>query len=274
MKKLFYLAIVAMVITSCGNKQGNNQVEETENVKTEELKIQQITEKSTNENGDLKFYATVNFDFPTSGDAQLVKSIKEFIFEKLGTSFNEQTSGEDLAKQVAKQKVDYLTESLDADMEYEEKEFYNEINVNKQFENEYFVTYSSGNSLFDGGPHPNYQFESITFEKSTGKAISEYLKPNGWNNIQDKVAQSLCKYFEVQNNAELNDELSNCEYDEATQKLSIPLPVTKPYILNNNLIFVYQASEIAHQAAGAPEVSIALKDIKDQLSDVVAKYVK
>lgn len=277
MKKLITLAISGLTLIACSNQtQTQSQTEEksaevTEKATpTESFKVQKFTATKTIDGNNVKCVGTCEIDFPVSGDAQLVKSVKEYIYSYCNSPYKENQEGQAFADEVA----NISAQGLDGEGMEEDAEFSSTTKLTKQFENDAYVTYSALSSEYTGGVHGNYGISGATFDKTTGKKITNFLKNDGWDNIQDQVAKALCKYFMVNEIEDLKDQLDNFDYDPATKKFKIEQSSTEPFIDNDTLIFLYQPYEIACYAAGAPEVKIALKDIKAQLSDETSKFVK
>lgn len=274
----FSLMIGAAILTGCaggGNKSG---IQNADN--SEPLKFQQFTDSVSFQENGITHYATIKADFPVSGPEALVNVLKGIIAERFELPIDDAKDGQTFANKVVTSKLERVKKTVKDDVADEvpiEMEYYIESNVTKVFENDKVITLGAGGYDFLGGVHGQGYSSGVTIRKSDGKILSkDMLKPGAWDQLQDKVAASLCKFLEVENNEELYEILfkENVKYDEATKNLTIPAPQNQPFIVDNNVVFDYAAYEIAPYAVGMPEVVLPIKDIEAQLNPEVVELFK
>ena len=280
MNKLFAFSIMlgATILTGCAGGGNNGTTQNSEN--TEPIKFQQFKDSVCFVENNLPHYSIVTADFPVDGPEALVNVLKGIYAERYQLSIDDAKDGQTFVHKVATSNLDRVHKVVMDDVADEvpiQMEYYIESNITKLFENDKIITIGAGGYDFLGGVHGQGYSSAVTLRKSDGKVISkDLLKADAWNQLQDKVAASLCKYLEVENNEELSEVLfkENIKYDEATKTLTIPAPQNQPFIVNDTVVFQYAAYEIAPYAVGMPEVSFSIKDIESQLNPEVAELFK
>ena len=186
--------------------------------------------------------------------------------------------GKTFANKLANKNVATLKKKFVEDFDQDDNipELYINNTIEKAYETDKIVTVMYGGNVFYGGAHDDYFAAGVTFRKSDGKVLDTYdiLDEDAWDQIQDKVAASLRKYFDVKSNKELADELMSDGVICEDNNFYIPMPDNPPYIDNGELVFLYSTYEIAPFAAGMPEVRIPLKEITQFLDPDFAPLVK
>ncbi|MBR4441435.1 MAG: hypothetical protein IKS00_07810 [Bacteroidales bacterium] len=264
----------AVLFAGCsggGNKDGNN---------AESLKFQQFKDSIGVVTDGNTHFSVVTVDYPVSGSEVLVNALKQSLVEYLNLSLDDAKDGQTLVHKGALLKMERVNTAVKEDTDDGipfSIGYSDETQIIKVFETEKIVTLVAGGYVFVGGPHGMSYSSGATFRKSDGKVMSrQLLKDDAWGRIQDKVAASLCKFFHLSSNAELVDELrpEKIQYDESTNTLAVPAPMSQPYVVDNNVVFCYDVEEISHNAAGQPEVVIPIKDIEQYLTPEAAELFK
>lgn len=275
---VFSLMFGAAILTGCAGGGNNGATQNSE--KAEPIKFQQFKDSVGFVENNLSHYSTVTADFPVSGPEALLNVLKGIYAERYQLSIDDAKDGQTFVNKVATSKLERVQKFVKDDIADEvpiQMEYYIESNITKLFENDKVITVSASGYDFLGGVHGQGYSSAVTLRKSDGKVISkDLLKADAWNQLQDKVAASLCKYLEVENNKELYEILfkENIKFDEATNTLTIPAPQNQPFIVNDTVVFLYGAYEIAPYAVGMPEVALPIKDIEAQLNPEVAELFK
>ena len=275
---VFSLMFGAAILSGCAGGGNNGSTQSNNNV--EPLKFQQFKDSVGFVENGITHYATMQADFPVAGPEALVNVLKEILVERYQLPIDDAKDGQTYVNKVVTSNLDRVKKVVKDDMADEmtiEMGYYIESNITKVYENDKIITIGAGGYDFLGGVHGQGYTSGLTVRKSDGKIISkDLLKPDAWNQLQDKVAASLCKYLEVENNEELYEILfkENVKYDEATKTLTLPLPQDLPVIVNDTVVFTYGAYEIAPYAVGMPEVLLPIKDIEAQLNPEVVELFK
>lgn len=278
-KNLIYCTMLgAAILTGCAGGGNNGATQNTE--KTEPLKFQRFQDSVGFVANNVTHFAISMVDFPVSGPEALVNVLKGILAERYQLPIDDAKDGKTFVNKVATSNLDRVRDVVNDDIANEvpmDMGYYIESNIIKLYENDKIITLGSGGYDFLGGTHGLGHSLGVTLRKSDGKVISkDILKADAWNQLQDKVAASLCKFLEVENNEELYDILNkeNIKYDEATKTLTIPAPQNQPFIVNDTVFFPYSDSEITPHAVGLPEVALPIKDIKSHLNPEVAELFK
>lgn len=223
-------------------------------------------------------YSAVTVAYPVDGPAALVKSIKTTFSERYQIPMASITDGKTFANKLANKNVANLKKKFVEDFDQDDNipELYINNTIEKVYETDKIVTVMYGGNVFYGGAHDDYFAAGVTFRKSDGKVLDTYdiLDEDAWDQIQDKVAASLRKYFDVDSNKELADELIDDGIICEDNNFFIFMPANPPYVENGELVFLYSTYEIAPFAAGMPEVRIPLKEITQFLDPDFAPLVK
>lgn len=242
------------------------------------LKFQSFTDSVGIKQKNVPTSSVVKVDFPVEGPTALVNSLKTTLAERFELTKDDAKDGKTFANKLANKNVADLKKKFVEDFDQDDMipELYVNNTIEKVYENDKIVTVMYGGNVFYGGAHDDYFGAGVTFSKADGKALGTYdiLDEDAWEQIQDKVAASLRKYFNVKSNKDLADELMGDGIICTNKDFYIPMPDNHPYVDNGDLVFLYSTYEIASFAAGMPEVRIPLKDIQQYLKGEFKALVK
>jgi len=179
----------------------------------------------------------------------------------IGTSFND-----DIESFYKKEMEDYYNRNFEFEDEEEElySSYQHEFAMRIANKTNRTVTYERFVYEFTGGVHGNSSLAYVMFDKESGNKIDNLLKDGiTAKDLQDYIVKGLKKYFEVETEEDLREIL----FSNASEG-DIPLPINPPALVNDSVIFAYDRYEIAPYAAGHPQISIPLSEIKDLVNDV------
>ena len=263
------LAFIASAFFACGN----------DSVKKDSAFVtESMTDSVESQIGGLNYWSAITMDFPTKGNPQLVRSIREWMAEQAESSDSvDFASAADLMKDFNRGNEKFFKKTFEEDY-IGEGAMPEDLNINfsrsmefeKIFENDHFVTYLSKEDIYLGGAHGSYFVKGVTFRKSDGRRFGyDMLKGSSRASIATLITKNLEVYFEAKNIEELKENLMLDEYES-----QVPLPHNPPFLKGDTLMFVYQQYEIAAYAYGLPEAAIPLKDLKGLLSPSFAKEIQ
>ena len=241
------------------------------------LKFQTVTDSVGIKHKGVPIYSLAKVAFPVDGPAKLVNSLKTTLSERLGITMSSTDDGITFVRKVMNKKVAELKKMYVEDYGEDEmtRELYEDNYVEKVWESDKLLTIMYYGNSFHGGPHEDHFAAGVTFRKSDGVPFgNSILINNAWEKIQDKVAASLRKQYELNTNSELAEILNGDGIICTDDKFYIPMPFNPPYVENDNLVFLYGTYEIAPFAVGMPEVKIPLKDIQQYLSAELKAQLK
>lgn len=217
------------------------------------------------DNGSI--YFTLYIDYPTSGGEALKQSIREYISEQLGGTYEGSLADSTALRQhYTEQYRDSLRRVAAATAaDSSIMPVFMNIEISACAETDKFITYSCTKNWDYHWLHGFYSSDYQTFRKSDGRRF-------GWEMFREKDSPRL--------NALLRDSLKaalEAESDSALQAivseayttdsvLMVPLPAMKPAFTTDGLLFVYQLYEIVPYAYGAPEVLISYDKLRDLLT--------
>lgn len=130
-----------------------------------------------------------------------------------------------------------------------------------------FAVYQSQAYVYYGGAHGGVTGSgAITFNKSTGEKIDQFLKEDATNALQPLIRQGLLHYY-----AECGETMSDIELNERLmiEEDIVPLPVNTPYpnATGDSLIFTYRQYEVACYADGMPSFKLSTTDLMPFLTE-------
>lgn len=265
MKKVFLTIVAAALLGSVASAQNISVKTFTDSVG--------VTKKG------FPIYTKVKVDFPLSGPQGAVNSVKSCLLDFYQIDRSDVKDGKSYAHILAQNQVNRLTEYFNDNYEADDPlppEISLDLLIEKAYESNTLVTYTLGGYEYLGGTHGTPTVYGVTFVKSDGAVLSTYdiIDEDAWEQMQDKVAASLRKFFDVKNNKELADELQGDGIICNGNSFYVPMAENPPFIINGEFVMIYSAYEIASFAAGLPEVRIPLKDIQGFLKPEFAKLVK
>jgi hypothetical protein len=238
------------------------------------LNFQTFTDSLGIKQKNIPIWSAVEVDFPVSGPSKLVNALKKSLAACLGVAVADAQDGNTFANKVVNKNIADLKKGLEDDDMVPEL-YYNNV-VKKVYENDKLLTIMYGGNVFYGGAHEDHFAVGVTYRKTDGKSFGTYdiLNEDAWDQIQDKVAASLRKFFDVKTNREMADELMGDGIICTNKDFYLPMPENPPFVDNGDLVFIYATYEIASFAAGMPEVRIPLKDIQQHLKAGFKALVK
>ena len=131
------------------------------------------------------------------------------------------------------------------------------------FKSEYYVNYGGTHGgILGSGP--------LTFSKQDGHLVSDFFEPGSAAQMQPLLREGMLEYFGPRmegTGLDLDVFLSLPEGG------AVPLPAWAPQPVADSLHFVYQQYEIAPYAAGMPEFSRPVGQLKDFLTDDAVKIL-
>ena len=216
-----------------------------------EFKVRKFVFKDSlpdEQTGEISSY-TVKIDLP-EGPAGLVKGISRWINEMLGASKADSIDTSDKGmKQLAQNFYD------------SEDEFFPGSSFEESFtmvyEDSLYVTYELEGYIYTGGAHGMPCHFGMTFDRETGKPISDELLTST-EGLDSIIMKHLVGYFEDCGEEEVD--LNEILFENVIEEF--PLPEESPWIVADGVKFIYGAYEIAPYAAGMPECTISMKEME------------
>lgn len=256
-------------MAACGNKGATSG----ENFATDSLRY---------ENEDSISEVSIYVDYPTSANATLANAIFEYISEELGgTYMGELNQIDSLIKYYGD------TQKRELDKKYVEETpfaatYYYSTEIRKEFETTKYVTYSSYNETFLGGAHGSHTIIGTTFRKSDGRRFGwEMLHNTSSEAFHKIIKEGLKRYFntlELTSRANKVKTLTDAELKDMLLVEDdvnyLPLPVSAPYLTKDGMTFIYQNYEIAAYAAGTPNFTVPLSELKPYLTQTIVKLAE
>ena len=281
MKKIFYFVLTcvsALSIGSCGLLGETNTENDSDSLALDsialgdfEFKTRHVAFKdSLEQNGVMVFY-DVDLDVPVSGPVRLVSTVRKWIDDKLGGSYEKGLNFDN-------DMLLYYANSYFQDCEDKGlfvgtgASFTLKVSVVANTAN--FVSYVADGYDYTGGAHGLPFTIGATFVKDNGKTL-------GWDIFADTTElaplfkDGVATYFtSVNANDSTLKHMSVDEFLFDDAKKSFPLPVTTPWLVDSGVSFIYGAYEIAPYAAGMPQATIPTAVAEKYLSDKAKKLLK
>ena len=212
-------------------------------------------------------YCHIRIDYPSQGDADLLRNVREWISDQLSAETDEQqVSQPDFISRYGKALLDSARNdflSFERDLHLGTHYEWN-ITIRKVEETDRYITYLSEIYTYTGGAHGSYVQQGATFRKADGRKF-------GWDMFKDDTRFELAgllrdaihtQYFEPGTDKEFYSQL----LDVDTTASRFPLPQFEPYITRDGIHFVYQEYEIAAYAAGSPSCILPFSQVENLLT--------
>lgn len=260
---LFCSLFLSSALTSCKQegKEGAKSAEGTTELPAADLRAIRTQEGMT---------YTLMADYPMEGNGLLLRSVREWINESLGGTYDGSLA--DTAaladhyagNMVAAAKGEGMTAEQLKDVVWE-----SEVEFRRVYEDDSLLTYVCKKYLYMGGAHGSSATEGMTFRKSDGHRFGWNMLTHMGSELNDELKNGLKAYFKVKSDAELTDRLLLAEtWRDAS---ALPLPATTPWLEADGLHFIYQQYEIAAYAYGMPEVVIPLEKVRSLLNATILR---
>ena len=242
---------------------------------TEQLLFDSLSYEKEDTTAEVK----INVQYPVSGPAVLVDSLRKYIASELRVERIWNGNKDSLLLMAAQKGYDEMKKERDesfADGMPEVPPYYYAFFISKIAETDRYLTMSSRYEEFRGGAHGGVLGTASTFRKSDGKKM-------GWNMLTKTktpefhrlMINGLRSYFDVEGGEKIttDEQLKNCLIIEGSID-ELPLPQFDPYLMPEGVLFVYQQYEIAAYAVGMPAFVVSYKDIMPYLTDEAKELIK
>ena len=289
-KKLFTVMMCALVLVSCGQdsakKRSRAAAADTDDM-TEEIMDDddddddndELTTKQLAYSFDEdKVEVSLSVDYPTDGPDQLVNAIREFVSETLGGTYEGSLKqGKQLVDYYGQQlKTELMEESASQREEIEDENyingFYKKYIISLAYETDRLVTYTVNEEIYLNGAHGVEYFYGQTFRKNDGRRFGhDMMRDLYTDGMYSLVKEGLRAYFNEVGGEGLGTDEELKEYIITDDNVDyLPQPRHAPFVMSDGVRFVYQPYEISFYAAGMPQFTLSLQQIKPYLT-VTAK---
>ena len=219
-------------------------------------------------------HADVSVEYPVDGEARLVDAIRKHIANHAGLESDEVelSDGQGIVDSYGNHLMEEM-KMLAADYEGDDyvTEIYHDWSFTKLCETDNYVTFLGEADMYTGGIHGISFQAGTTFFKEDGTTFTtEMLRNTDSAAFQKLIRDGLREYFKSENEELSDEELG--EYLIAVEDVNnIPLPGAEPYITEEGVCFIYQPYEISFYAAGMPEFTVPIEQLKPFLTEKTIK---
>lgn len=216
---------------------------------------------------DGSIYFTLYIDYPTSGGEALKQSIREYISEQLGGTYEGSLADSTALRQHYTEQYRDSLRRIDAATAKDRglKSVFMNITIRVYAETDQFITYSCIKGWDFRWYHGFYSSDYQTFRKSDGRRFGwEMFREKDPSHLNALLRDSLKAALEAESDSALLAIVSEAYTTDSV--LMVPLPAMKPAFMGDGLLFVYQLYEIAPYVYGAPEVLISYDKLRDLLT--------
>lgn len=284
MKKLYYVAMLAIAISSCftGCRRASGHGA-----------MDSIAYDSVM---DSNIECKINIAYPT-GDDSLTLSIQRFIASELASLYLPRNNSDEESEANkypvysgsladGQQLVDYYGNGVMtylAEMREEWKEYAAEgtpmptlsqkITIAVKDVTPQFITYSIIDDNYLGGAHHSYTSYCRNISLETGKPMDNILNAGKLRDMQPVLRKNILSCLQTCGVEDVVDSTME-NYLILPDDGLVPLPAHLPWIENDSLHFIYQQYEIASYAVGQIDFKVAMKDIKPYLTKGAEEILK
>lgn len=209
-------------------------------------------------------------DYPSSGPDSLQASVCNYISEMLGGEYEKDLNdGKKVVDYYGQSILEKLQESYD-ELDIDETLGFFYANIIRLAENtEKYVTYINYNESYEGGAHGMSYDSGVTFRKSDGMLMSQYLfnEKIKSEEFRQLLVAGLIRYFNDFEEEEIDNEEELSEY-LLTDSKDLRLPEWPfPYFTPKGVVVCYSPYDIAPYAAGNPMITIPYDVVMPYLTE-------
>ena len=240
---------------------------------TEELVFDSIGKEQSDTTAEVK----IHVEYPVSGNAVLVDSLRKYIAEVLGVDAKLANNKDALLKAAVDKGYATMKESRE-EMLVDRSEippFYYDYQITKIAEGNDYLTMHSKYEEFQGGAHGGAIAIGTTFRKSNGKRMGwNMLKNTASPQFRNLIKKGLKDYFKEAGEDVVTDEQlkDNLIIEGGIENL--PLPQNPPTLEKNGMLFCYQQYEIAAYAIGMPSFILSFDELLPFLTEEAKEMIK
>lgn len=264
MKKLLTSVIGLLVVLGCSQK----PISTTDDAAP--LNVQKL--EYSYDKGKLQVGLSV--EFPQEGNEILRRAISEFISEHMGGEYDgDILDGKAMVDFYGKSILDELKSNYEeekgmVDDEEDINGFYHTYSIEKVYETDKLVTFICNESIYLNGAHGMENCSGVTFRKSDGRRFSKEMMRDLYDeDMHAIIKKGLRDYFSSVGGEEIESDEELKEYILTDDDVDyLPLPNHEPYIVEDGMQFTYQPYEISFYAAGMPEFTVPLNEMKPHLT--------
>ena len=206
---------------------------------------------------------------PFAGDAADTQALMDYYGEQLTAALAAASDREYAERIAGVMEATTLTDSQKADIVKNFDKWAFDYSLRKVeetdrcivFKSEYYVNYGGTHGgILGAGP--------LTFSKRDGRLVGDFFQPGSAARMQPLLREGLREYFGPRMDGTGVDDLD--VFLSLPEGGAVPLPKWAPQPVADSLHFVYQQYEIAPYAAGMPEFSLPVGQLKDFLTEEAA----
>lgn len=212
-------------------------------------------------------YFTLSIAYPTSGGEALKQSIREYISEQLGGTYEGSLADSTALRQHYTQQYRDSLRRVAAATAADSSimPVFMNIEISACAETDKFITYSCTKSWDYHWLHGFNSSDYQTFRKSDGRRFGwEMFREKDPSHLNALLRDSLKAALEAESDSALQAIVSEAYTTDSV--LMVPLPAMKPAFMGDGLLFVYQIYEIAPYVYGAPTVLISYDELRELLT--------
>ncbi len=278
------LAVLALVFSaSCTQKakvaSDSNETDEDVETTCDTISTVRI-EKDAEKDGA---HCHIGVDYPVCSDKKLQRHLLNYIMEEIDKFCfidHEPFTLEDQSKEeldtivgwCAWAMVDILKDEVAENTDEEGMSYFPSgdrmLDLNMLCQAPKYVSYMSQYQEFTGGAHGMYAFIPATIVKSSGKRLTNILRPDKEEDMQSVLWEGL---LEGTDDEQYRNDINEYLEYSGRPKDVLPLPENEPWLAPDGVHLQYQPYEICNWAMGAPVIVIPTEKALPFISDEAAK---
>lgn len=273
MKKILTFILGMMVVASCDHMSKSSNNEEISIADLEAMDFE--TEKLSYSYDEDKVEVNIEVAYPKDGNPLLCNAVREFISEELGGTYDDDLEdGQQLVDYYGDKFKKELNENKQEDIDANDGDeefingFYRLYDIKKEYESEHFVTYVVNGGIYLNGAHGTESHYGVTFRKSDGRRFGTDMMLNMYSEeFFAMLKDGLKSYFNESSDAPIQTDEELKEFVITDDDVNyLPMPRHAPYITEKGFVFTYQPYEISFYAAGMPQFTVPVGEMKSFLS--------
>ena len=266
MKKILTIALTALIVASCGNRQtGGADGEEAE------FTVDSLTFSEEDSKGKV----LLEFDFPHEKGTPLSDSIRLHISNMLGGTYQgDKNDNSAMLQYYGKGLMAQFNTDNDGGLQWESTTSFKLLHQTSRY-----VTFSIDTYEFSGGAHGLGASFLSTYHRKNGRTFgSDLLKDTASDAFCQLLKEGVKSYLADfdKSAASMDDEQLSSQLllPEGVSVNRLPLPALEPALTPSGVSFTYTPYEIAPYVAGCPTFTIAYEKIRPFLTDEALKWIE
>lgn len=273
-KSIIAFCAVALMVMACSHgaklerRAGSGREEAAQC--SQAFEVKQLRADEMSKAGNCSMRVAVTMDYPVSGPAPLVDSVRAAMARYADVPVAVFADGPKAVACIQAGQAASLADDAaawdDDDSGFPAPTLESSYAMRLKVNVPKYLVYDMDFYIYAGGAHGISAGNSVTFVKPSGHRVTDFFAPADYERVQQMVAQALAQQYFKCTMSELPEKIT-CNIDD------ISVAGDNVSLSGTGVVFRYQPYEISYYAAGAPECEIPFGQIKQLLLPQVRQLI-